>query len=184
MGRGLEGFSSAGAPRSGGARGRVGNDASQVLWASRDWFDASEWLRLTYRGAEHPPNGLLIPGGKPGAPVGANVPNNMIARSQRRASIVDANGNPRIVYHGLRHTCASILICRGMPLFKVSRFLGHACVAVTEGVYARLLNAGELDELAEVFDAEPWARGAQTASVEQPDSPVSRERHRVELGVC
>jgi integrase len=113
--------------------------------------------------AGHPPNGFLFAGRKPGAPVSMPCPNDMVARWQRAAGILDGRGRPRIVYHGLRHTCASVLICRGVPLFKVSRFLGHSSVSVTERVYAHLLNPNELEELAHVFDGEPWARAANRA---------------------
>lgn len=51
-----------------------------------------------------------------------------------------ANGlakNPRI--HDLRHTHASWLIQDGVPLFTISRRLGHASTRTTEQVYGHLM---------------------------------------------
>ncbi|MFS2087633.1 tyrosine-type recombinase/integrase [Paenarthrobacter nicotinovorans] len=45
--------------------------------------------------------------------------------------------NPRI--HDLRHTHASWLIQDGVPIFTISRRLGHASTRTTEGVYGHLM---------------------------------------------
>jgi len=45
---------------------------------------------------------------------------------------------PRAVtFHTLRHTCASRLVQRGIPLYTVSKWLGHASITVTQR-YAHL----------------------------------------------
>lgn len=41
--------------------------------------------------------------------------------------------------HGLRHTYASLCVAAGIPMFKISRFMGHAKPSTTETVYAHLL---------------------------------------------
>jgi integrase len=46
-------------------------------------------------------------------------------------------GCPEITLHILRHTCASRLVQRGVPIFTVSKWLGHKSVRVTER-YAKL----------------------------------------------
>ena len=41
-------------------------------------------------------------------------------------------------FHDLRHTCASLWFEAGIPLAVISRWLGHASVAVTDQVYVHL----------------------------------------------
>ena len=41
-------------------------------------------------------------------------------------------------FHDLRHTCASLWFEAGIPLAVISRWLGHASVAVTDRVYVHL----------------------------------------------
>jgi integrase len=48
-----------------------------------------------------------------------------------------AAGCPDVTLHILRHTCASRLVQRGVPIFTVSKWLGHSSVKVTER-YAKL----------------------------------------------
>lgn len=50
---------------------------------------------------------------------------------------VKACGCEDITLHILRHTCASRLVQRGVPIFTVSKWLGHSSVKVTER-YAKL----------------------------------------------
>jgi integrase len=62
----------------------------------------------------------------------------------RAGLYVEAGGQqaPLITLHGLRHTCASYLICSTdpkVPLLAVSRFLGHAHLSTTETTYIHLL---------------------------------------------
>lgn len=42
-------------------------------------------------------------------------------------------------WHGLRHTYASLCVAAGVPMFEVSRFMGHSKPSTTESVYAHLL---------------------------------------------
>jgi integrase len=41
--------------------------------------------------------------------------------------------------HDLRHTCATLLLGRGVPVKVVSEMLGHGDVAITLGVYQSVL---------------------------------------------
>lgn len=41
--------------------------------------------------------------------------------------------------HALRHTYASLCVAAGIPMFEISRFMGHAKPSTTETVYAHLL---------------------------------------------
>ncbi len=38
---------------------------------------------------------------------------------------------PRVTFHALRHTAASIMVAAGVPILDVARILGHSTVAVT-----------------------------------------------------
>jgi integrase len=41
--------------------------------------------------------------------------------------------------HDLRHTCATLLLSRGVPVKVVSEMLGHGDVAITPAVYQSVL---------------------------------------------
>ena len=56
----------------------------------------------------------------------------MLQRVLKRA------GLPRIRFHDLRHTFASILINQDVPLLNVSTFLGHSDLSTTANIYAHL----------------------------------------------
>jgi integrase len=43
----------------------------------------------------------------------------------------------------MRHTFASYMLGKGVPVFKVARWLGHADSRITEQVYAHLLTYDE-----------------------------------------
>ena len=44
-------------------------------------------------------------------------------------------------FHDLRHTYASILFAAGIEVHKVSRWMGHASISTTDGIYAHLYEA-------------------------------------------
>jgi integrase len=46
---------------------------------------------------------------------------------------------PRITFHGLRHTCASLLLLAGENPKVVSERLGHKSVEITLAVYSHVL---------------------------------------------
>ncbi|MEO3761215.1 site-specific integrase [Mycobacterium sp. B14F4] len=43
-----------------------------------------------------------------------------------------------LVWHGLRHTYASLCVAAGIPPMEISRFMGHANPSITLGIYAHL----------------------------------------------
>lgn len=47
----------------------------------------------------------------------------------------DGLGWPRLVFHGLRHTSATVLLSKGVPITLVSQRLGHSKVSITLDVY-------------------------------------------------
>lgn len=63
--------------------------------------------------------------------------NNLGQREYRQ--IIEAAGVRKIKFHGLRHTCATLLLKAGTPVNVVSERLGHKRVEVTLNTYAHAL---------------------------------------------
>jgi integrase len=59
-------------------------------------------------------------------------------RLARMRQDVGAALPPQLKFHALRHTYASLCIAAGRPPLEVARFMGHAKVTTTLGVYAHL----------------------------------------------
>jgi integrase len=70
----------------------------------------------------------------------------IIIRRVRKAGIKDAS------FHSLRHTHASTLLSRGVPLSAISAHLGHSVTNVTARVYSHALPADD-DRAADAWDA-------------------------------
>jgi integrase len=82
--------------------------------------------------------------GQPGKPLlvfsdleGRMLSPDNLSRDWRR--ICRAKGLPKIKFHALRHTHASVLLASGLPVLMVSRRLGHSRASMTLDVYAHLL---------------------------------------------
>ncbi len=52
---------------------------------------------------------------------------------------LDAAGLPRVRFHDLRHTAATLLLLRGVNVKLVSEMLGHASISLTLQTYSHLL---------------------------------------------
>lgn len=51
---------------------------------------------------------------------------------------VRESGLPRLTLHGCRHSHATLLLERGVPLTTVSERLGHSSVSITGDIYAHV----------------------------------------------
>ena len=73
---------------------------------------------------------------------------------------------PKINPHAFRHTVASVLIANGTDVVTVSKQLGHASTATTEGFYAHLIE----ERKAEASDciAEVLLRGGERSQNSAP----------------
>lgn len=58
--------------------------------------------------------------------------------------ILEQNGLRRIRFHGLRHTCASLLLANNVPMKKIQEWLGHSDFNTTANIYAHLDYYSEL----------------------------------------
>lgn len=58
--------------------------------------------------------------------------------SQHFRRILKWNDLPRIRFHDLRHSCASILLSRGFTLKDVQEWLGHSDITLTANIYGHL----------------------------------------------
>jgi len=64
-----------------------------------------------------------------------------IGRAWRR--VCDAKKLPRVSFHALRHTHASLLIAKNVDILSISRRLGHAKASMTLDVYGHLIRGGD-----------------------------------------
>lgn len=53
-------------------------------------------------------------------------------------AVLEKAGLPKIRFHDLRHTAASIMLNRGVPVIVVSKMLGHSKPSVTLDIYGHL----------------------------------------------
>ena len=60
------------------------------------------------------------------------------SRCKRLLPLVERAGLPRMTFHSLRDTAATLMLQRGVPAHMVSRMLGHASVAITLSIYAHV----------------------------------------------
>ena len=75
--------------------------------------------------------------------------------TQRFAVVLEKLGMRHIRFHDLRHTFASILINKQVPLINVSNFLGHSDISTTANIYAHLDSTNKMataNVIATVFE--------------------------------
>jgi integrase len=72
---------------------------------------------------------------------------------RRDASCLDCSAVrlPIVSFHGLRHSCASVLLAAGVPIRDVSELLGHSDIRLTLTSYAHVLDANR-EKLAGTID--------------------------------
>jgi hypothetical protein len=67
------------------------------------------------------------------------------------ALVLRQAGLPKIRFHDLRHTAASLRLNHGIPVIVVSKMLGHSKPSITMDVYGHLYNEIQ-DEAAQLVD--------------------------------
>lgn len=134
-----------------------------------------EWYASAVVAGGATADGFVWPG-RDGGPMHDRSLARALERTLFRAGLVAHNRNgeptPLVTPHGLRHTCASVMLARGVPLIVVSRQLGHANPNITATIYAHLLGDSQLDEAAAAF-----AGGTRPGATRRRPAPVpQRER--------
>ncbi len=81
--------------------------------------------------------------------VGTPILNSNLRRGFRKVLV--ASGLPKIRFHDLRHTAASLMLNHGIPLLIVSQRLGHSRPSITLDVYGHLIPSKQ-EEAAELMD--------------------------------
>ncbi len=59
---------------------------------------------------------------------------------------LESLGLPRITFHGLRHTHASILLYQGVSILSVSKRLGHRNITTTQATYLHVIKELEMQD--------------------------------------
>ena len=62
-------------------------------------------------------------------------------------------GLPRVRFHDLRHTCATLLLSKNVNPKVVSEMLGHATIAITLDTYSHVLPTMQESAAAAMEDA-------------------------------
>lgn len=73
--------------------------------------------------------------------------------SNRLQRVLSKTGLPYVTLHGLRHSFASIANSRNVPLFGISRALGHSTTATTSRIYMHLFDDTHLSVVQAVGEA-------------------------------
>ena len=81
------------------------------------------------------------------------VPYSPNALSLAFTRFVRKNDLPRLTFHGLRHTFATIASCQGASLFDIGKALGHATPATTGRIYTHLVDRTHEELVQRVSDA-------------------------------
>lgn len=125
-----------GTPKSEKSRRRVDLDSRTVAVLKR-WRAQQARERLA-AGEAYEDTGYVFVDelGQPYAP-------NRLSASFEKAQ-VGFNG-PKLTFHGLRHTSATILLAAGVPVHVVSERLGHSTVSITSDIYAHVLERQKTD---------------------------------------
>lgn len=66
------------------------------------------------------------------------------------ARLIKTAGVKAIKFHGLRHTCATLLFQAGVPVKVIQERLGHKRVEITLGIYAHVLPSMQQDAAAKL----------------------------------
>lgn len=81
--------------------------------------------------------------GKPCAGSAEHAPTGQDQRQPRQQGGVGrrllAAGLPRLRFHDLRHSCATLLLVQGVPARVIMEILGHSSIALTMNTYSHVL---------------------------------------------
>jgi len=152
---------------------KLGEGALQVLRLHKE----NQNLQKATAGNRWKENNLVFtsPVGTPGDP------SNLRKDFQR---VLQEAGLPKIRFHDLRHTAASLLLNNGVPPIVVSKILGHSKPSTTLDVYGHLYvemqteAAMIMDDLVTPIPIEMGKIGSQNVVVGENVTPSKHELHR------
>ena len=81
--------------------------------------------------------------------VGTQMAASNIRRDFRK--LLKTSGLPKIRFHDLKHTAASLMLNHGIPVLIVSKRLGHSKPSITIDVYGHLIPSRQ-EEAAQLMD--------------------------------
>ena len=71
------------------------------------------------------------------------------------ATFIASRGLPKVTLHGLRHTFASVANDARVPMYQISRTLGHSDPAITARIYTHVFDQTHGEVLSAVVQAIP-----------------------------
>jgi integrase len=148
--------------RSGRRSIQLGEGTLQVLRIHRE----HQQLQKAVVGQRWHENDLIFPSSV-GTPMD---PSNLRLDFNR---LIEKAGIPKVRFHDLRHSCASLMLNRGIPVIVVSKILGHSKPSITLDLYGHLYSEmqGEasrlMDELVSPVKVNLTAQILQNASSDE-----------------
>jgi integrase len=112
----------------------LGLEAVEVLRAHKE----NQWQQRKFKGNQWIDQGLMFP-----SAVGTPVQASNLRRSFR--NLIALSGLPKIRFHDLRHTAASLMLNYGTPVIVVSERLGHSKASITLDVYGHLIPSQQIE---------------------------------------
>ncbi len=85
-------------------------------------------------------------------------------------SFLAQNGLPKIRFHELRHSCASLLLACGVNMKEIQEWLGHSAISTTADIYSHLNYSSKLN----VANTLTNAFGCGKIKVEEQDSEETK----------
>ncbi|NTW88781.1 MAG: site-specific integrase [Desulfobulbaceae bacterium] len=119
---------------------RIGEETLSLLRRQKE----EQCLQRTFIGARWRDMNLVFPNSIGGPGVSSNI-------RKEFNKVLDLAGLPRIRFHDLRHTAASILLNNNIPVNVVSGILGHSKPSVTLDIYAHVFH-DQQEEAATLMD--------------------------------
>ena len=58
--------------------------------------------------------------------------------SSHFVSVIKKHEMPRLRFHDLRHSCATLLFAQGVPMKEIQAWLGHSTIGTTANTYTHL----------------------------------------------
>ena len=105
-----------------------------------------EWEQRRKENAAYNPEGYVAVN-KAGRPYQPDI------LCRRIAQFIAEQGLPPISLHGLRHSFASVANSQNVPMFSISKALGHSSTSVTSAVYMHLFDDAVADVVSQVASA-------------------------------